>query len=278
MAVYSQPNAPLTALLLTQTHPYVISAIPHTPFVVNDKLEKLYDDFVDMALHLEEMFYPHLLTTFFGRRWLLAHGMELAITKCLHSSEYLSVLGAAIGKAIEKGMQDGLAAGITHGIEGKTLADVAAYNPSTKADYFFALQHHQNIIFSLLAELRSNKDSSVDIIINILRLEDNLAERLGLTESHPCVDQLMVPIHHPPDRVVVGATSLGTSDSVPAPITTALSVTSISASTIPPISTDDYEIAYTKGGEDVVADVEAVPDEGVDPFPDVSGTELDVPE
>nr|GEY67811.1 hypothetical protein [Tanacetum cinerariifolium] len=43
--------------------------------------------------------------------------------------------------------------------------------------------------------------------MNILRLEDNLAERLGLTESQPCVDHLMVPIHHSPDRVVVGATS-----------------------------------------------------------------------
>nr|GEV62200.1 hypothetical protein [Tanacetum cinerariifolium] len=35
--------------------------------VVNDKLEKLYADFVDMSLHLEEKFYPHLLTTIFGR-------------------------------------------------------------------------------------------------------------------------------------------------------------------------------------------------------------------
>nr|GEY50919.1 hypothetical protein [Tanacetum cinerariifolium] len=43
--------------------------------VVNDKLEKLYADFVDMALHLEEKFYPHLLTTIFGRRWLLTHGL-----------------------------------------------------------------------------------------------------------------------------------------------------------------------------------------------------------
>nr|GEX53232.1 uncharacterized mitochondrial protein AtMg00810-like [Tanacetum cinerariifolium] len=180
--------------------------------VVNDKLEKLYVDFVDMALHLEEKFYPHLLTTISSHRWLLTHGMELSITRCLHSSEYLSALGAAIGKAIKKEMQDGLAAGITH--------------------------------------------------------EDNLVERLGLTESQPCVDQLMVHIHHSPDRVVV----------VPAPITTALSVTSISSSVISPISIDNYEIAHTGGGEDVVADVEAVADEGADPFPDVSGAKLDVSE
>nr|GEU48528.1 hypothetical protein [Tanacetum cinerariifolium] len=124
---------------------------------------------------------------------------------------------AAIRKAIEKGMQDGLAAEMTHGVEGRVLADVAAYNPSAEADYFIALQRLQNINFSLLAELRSNKDASIDTIMNILRIEDNLAERL-----------------------------------------------------------DDYEIAHTEGGEDDVADVEAVADEGADLFPDVSGVELDV--
>ncbi|GKD63060.1 hypothetical protein Tco_1305168, partial [Tanacetum coccineum] len=45
---------------------------------VNDKLEKLDVDVVAMVLHLEEKFYPHLLNTIAGRRWLLTHGMELA--------------------------------------------------------------------------------------------------------------------------------------------------------------------------------------------------------
>nr|GEV72107.1 transposase (putative), gypsy type [Tanacetum cinerariifolium] len=108
--------------------------------VVNDKFDKLYTNFVEMTLHLEEKFYPHLLTTISGRRWLLTQGMELAIIKCLNLPEYLSTLGAAIDKAIEKGMQDGLSAGITHGKEGRVLTDVAAYNPSAEADYISALQ------------------------------------------------------------------------------------------------------------------------------------------
>ncbi|GKG36987.1 hypothetical protein Tco_0447160, partial [Tanacetum coccineum] len=111
-----------------------------------------------MALHLEEKFYPHLLTVIADRRWLLTHGMELATVKCLRSPEYLSVLGEAISKAIEKGMQDGLAAGITHGQEGRVLTNVAAYNPSAEADYISALQQLQSVNFSLLAELKSNKD------------------------------------------------------------------------------------------------------------------------
>ncbi|GJQ94072.1 gypsy type transposase [Tanacetum coccineum] len=133
--------------------------------IVNDKFDKLYADFVEMALHLEEKFYPYLLTTIFGRRWLLTHGMELAISKCLNSPGYLSALGAAIGKGIEKGMQDELSIRITHGMEGRVLTDVAAYNPSAEADYISALQRLQSVNFSLLVELRFNfniMDATID--------------------------------------------------------------------------------------------------------------------
>nr|GFC85694.1 hypothetical protein [Tanacetum cinerariifolium] len=134
---------------------------------VNEKFDKLCADFVDMALHLEEKFYPHLLTTISGCRWLLTHGVELAIVKCLNSTEHPSALGAAISKAVEKGMQEGISAGITHGAEGRKLVDVAAYNPSAEADYLSALQHLQHVNFSLIVELKSNKDASVDTITNL---------------------------------------------------------------------------------------------------------------
>nr|GEX84731.1 nonaspanin [Tanacetum cinerariifolium] len=176
--------------------------------IVEDKFDKLYTDFVEMALHLEEQFYPHLLTTISGRMWLLTYGIELAITKCLNSLEYLSALGSTIGKAIEKGMQDGLAAGITNGKEGRVLTDVVAHNPSTKADYISALQQLQNVNFPLFADLKSNKDASVEAIMEILRLEDPVAKKLGLNDLQPNVDQLMVPIHSSSDKVFIGATAL----------------------------------------------------------------------
>ncbi|GJR05685.1 hypothetical protein Tco_0528669 [Tanacetum coccineum] len=282
--------------------------------IINESLDKLYVDFVEMALHLEEKFYPHLLTTISGHRWFLTHGMELAVTKCLNST-YLSALGAAISKAIKKGMQDGLSARITHGTKGRALTDVAMYNPSAEADYMSALQRLQSVNFSLIAELRSNKDASIKTIMNLLCLEDTLAERLGLTKSQPLVDQLMVPIHHSPDQRVVGAFALlllldiyssrvrkikenianhrsslydvfvplfeplsvtaltgteGTSDVMPATAdtTTALSVTFASASSIPPIFTDDYEVVHADGQEGASA--------GDDPFPNVDDAELNI--
>ncbi|GJW10873.1 hypothetical protein Tco_1576700 [Tanacetum coccineum] len=232
--------------------------------VMHRKFNKLDADFIEMCLHLKERFYPHLLTTIVGRRWLLTYGMKLAVFKCLNSLEYLSALGAAISKAIEKGMQDGLAAGITHGQEGRVLTDVVAFNPSAEDDFTSALQEVQNVNFSLLVELQSNKDASVET--------------------------LMVLVHHSPDQTVIGARALslsldvsygrvqmireniannrsalrdifvlfseplsaaalegtGGTSSVAPDITTALSTTLASASTIPPISMDDYEIAHAE--------------------------------
>nr|GEY37777.1 hypothetical protein [Tanacetum cinerariifolium] len=215
--------------------------------VVNDKFDKLYNDFVEMALHLEEKFYPHLLTTVFGRRWLLTHGMELAIVKCLNSPEYLSALGAVIGPAIKKGMQDGLSTGTVHGKEGRL----------------------RNVNFSLLAELKSYKDASVETVMDILRLEGPLAEKLGLNELQPNVDQLMVPIHFSPDKVILVAE--GTSDIAPTTANTnmALSITFDFTSSIAPISVDDYEVV---GSED-----QAIVDENTTSFPNVDDAELNIP-
>nr|GEY42240.1 putative transposase (putative), gypsy type [Tanacetum cinerariifolium] len=176
--------------------------------VVNDKFDKLYDDFVEVTLHLEERFYLHLLTTIVGRKWLLTHGMELAISKCLNSPEYLSALGTTVSKAIEKGMQDGLVARIIHSREGRVLTDVAAHNPAAKADYVSALQQLQSVNFSLLAELKANKDASIEVVMNILCLEEHLAASLGLNELQPHVDPLMVPIYHSLDKTIVGASAL----------------------------------------------------------------------
>nr|GEZ74327.1 reverse transcriptase domain-containing protein [Tanacetum cinerariifolium] len=111
--------------------------------------DKLDTDLVEIALHMEERFNPHLLTTISRRRWLLTHGLELAIAKCLNYTKYLFTLEAAIGKAVVKGMQDGLSTGITHGAEGKVLTDVVAYNPSAEADYLSAFQCLQSVNFSL---------------------------------------------------------------------------------------------------------------------------------
>nr|GEW00050.1 scarecrow-like protein 8 [Tanacetum cinerariifolium] len=281
--------------------------------VVNERstiLEKEWDalDVKVADLEASVVIKEHEMTDLNAQITFVKSHNDIFVDQCLHSPEYFSALGAAIGKAIENGMQDALSAGITHGAKGRVLTDVAVYNPSAEADYISALQHLQNLNFPLLAELRSNKDASVDTVMNILRLKKTLAERLCLTESQPHVDQLMVPVvigasavslaldvsssrvrkikenianHRPALRDVfvplvepLSATALtgtkGTSNviSATANTTMALSTTLASASIVAPISVDDYEVVGT--------DDQTGADGNANPFPNVDDPELNI--
>ncbi|GJS03161.1 hypothetical protein Tco_0319669 [Tanacetum coccineum] len=87
---------------------------------------------------------------------------------------------------------------------------------------------------------------------------------------------VFVPLSEPLSAMVLEGTE-GTSGAAP-DTTTALSVTFGFASTIPPISTDDYEVAHADGQESGGADGQVVVDENVNPFPNIDDAELDVPE
>ncbi|GJV53001.1 hypothetical protein Tco_1448742 [Tanacetum coccineum] len=101
---------------------------------------------------------------------------------------------------LRDGDEDGLAAGIEHGAHGRSLVDLVAYNPSAEEDYNAALQELRSLDFSLLAELKSHKDASVETIMNLLRLESPLVDAPGMSDLQPDVDQLMVPIHRSEDQ------------------------------------------------------------------------------
>ncbi|GKD45536.1 hypothetical protein Tco_1270181, partial [Tanacetum coccineum] len=131
--------------------------------IFNDKVANLDADLLDIALHLEEKFYPHLLTTISGQ------------------SHY---------RALKKGMKDGLLANIVHEKEGRSLADVVAYNHAEEADYNSALQRLRKVDFPLLSELSP------------------LVDAPEMSDLQPNADQLMFHVHRFEDQVVLGETSL----------------------------------------------------------------------
>ncbi|GJT16857.1 hypothetical protein Tco_0875563 [Tanacetum coccineum] len=172
------------------------------------RLAEIDADFTRCCMHFQENFHPHLLNAIAGRRWLLTHGMKLLMAKCLNSTEYMEALGNAFGRAIEKGMQEGLAAGIEHGQAGRCLSDLEAYNPSAEADFNSAVRDLRGLDFSLLRDLSAKKDASTLDVMDLLRLDDAVAEVLGMTDLQPDVGQLMVPVHHKQDKVVIGSQAL----------------------------------------------------------------------
>ncbi|GKD90492.1 hypothetical protein Tco_1365999, partial [Tanacetum coccineum] len=54
--------------------------------VLSDRVVELDSELMGMAIHLDEEFYPRFLTTIAIRRWVIGHGLRLAVMKCLQST------------------------------------------------------------------------------------------------------------------------------------------------------------------------------------------------
>nr|GEU78454.1 nonaspanin [Tanacetum cinerariifolium] len=134
----------------------------------------------------------------------------------------------AISHAIETGMQDGLSAAIVHGKERRSLADVAAYNLDAKTDYNSALQRFREVDFPFLSELSSHKNSSVEDIMNLLRLED---------------------------QVVMGENSLSFALSVTHSGVKMIRENVMAKRSVPPVTIEDYEIVGMDGPENAQGNV-----------------------
>ena len=161
----------------------------------------------DISGRLEGEFYPTYLTLLAGRRWLLSHGFELCLLKCLKSPGYESVLGNALGRAMEHGMQQGLEAGHEHGVAGTPLAAVAAYDPaSAEANYMNAIRALEEVKFPLVDLLKSKKDVGMDQVLDCFLLEGSLAVDPDTAALQPCLEQLTLPMNI--GNAVVGETSL----------------------------------------------------------------------
>ncbi|GJZ74642.1 hypothetical protein Tco_0639107 [Tanacetum coccineum] len=174
-----------------------------------NRVAELEAHVMDVSGRLEGEFYPAYLTALAGRRWLLTHGMELAMVKCLKSPEYQGILGHALGRAVDYGMQEGLAAGHEHGIAGTPLSAVVAYNPETaENNYLDAVRALEEADFPLVHLLKSKKDSGMDEVLDCFLLDGPLASLPEAAHLQPCLEQLSVPIYHADVNAVAGETSL----------------------------------------------------------------------
>ncbi|GKD85587.1 hypothetical protein Tco_1356741 [Tanacetum coccineum] len=57
----------------------------------SDRVIGLDSEIMSLALHLDEEFYPRFLTTIAGRRWIIGHGLRLAIMSAKVSKQQLNL-------------------------------------------------------------------------------------------------------------------------------------------------------------------------------------------
>ncbi|GJS41856.1 hypothetical protein Tco_0566899 [Tanacetum coccineum] len=177
--------------------------------VLYNRVAELEAHMMDVSGRLEGEFYPAYLTALARRRWLLMHGVQLAIMKCLKSPEYQGILGPALGRVMDFGMQEGLAAGHEHGVTRTLLSAVTTYNPETdEAHYLDVVRALEEADFPLVHLLKSKKDSGMDEVFDCFLLDEPLADLPKAAHLQPCIEQLSVPIYHADVKAVVRETSL----------------------------------------------------------------------
>ncbi|GJY51010.1 hypothetical protein Tco_0441857 [Tanacetum coccineum] len=79
-----------------------------------------------LSIYFDEKLYPHMLTAIAGCRWLIGHGLRLAVLKCAESPEVRQAFDDIMSVRLAKGMSEGLQYGIKHGKAGRDLGDVEA--------------------------------------------------------------------------------------------------------------------------------------------------------
>nr|GEW97928.1 transposase (putative), gypsy type [Tanacetum cinerariifolium] len=92
-----------------------------------------------LSIDYKEELYPHMLTAIAGRRWVVGHGLRLAMMKCVESLEMRQAFTDVVFAGVAKGMSEGLKHGVEHGQAHLTVESIEAYDPEAEAKFVAAL-------------------------------------------------------------------------------------------------------------------------------------------
>ncbi|GKC94872.1 hypothetical protein Tco_1160314 [Tanacetum coccineum] len=126
-----------------------------------------------LSVDLDEELYPHMLTAIAGRRWVIGHGLRLAVMKCLESSEIRQAFADVVSAGLAKGMSEGLKYGIEHGKADRDLADIKAYDPEANSKLVKALQDLKDLKYPMVDQLERLKDALMELIMASLHLNSD---------------------------------------------------------------------------------------------------------
>nr|GEZ05916.1 hypothetical protein [Tanacetum cinerariifolium] len=126
-----------------------------------------------LSIDFDEELYPLMLTAIAGRRWVVGHGLRLAMMKCAESLEMRQAFADVVSTRVAKGMSEGLKHGVEHGRTQLTVESIEAYDPEAEAKFVAALQSLKDLKYPLLDQLEGLKDAPMDVIMAALYLESD---------------------------------------------------------------------------------------------------------
>ncbi|GKC37263.1 hypothetical protein Tco_1049647 [Tanacetum coccineum] len=184
-----------------------------------------------LSIDFDEELYPHMLTTIAGRRWVIGHGLRLAVLKCAESMELRQAFSNVVSVEIAKGFCDGLKYGVELGEVKLDLANIEAYDPEAEGKFTATMQALKDLKYLLIDELEKLKDAPMDIIMASLYLESDTGEDAPQWIRDICLSssQLKIPSRAEKKRKCrivcrthgVGSAHHARSDGIPVSVPTA---------------------------------------------------------
>nr|GEY02295.1 transposase (putative), gypsy type [Tanacetum cinerariifolium] len=150
-----------------------------------------------LSIYFDEELYPRMLTAIAGHRWVIGHGLCLAVMKCGESTELRQVFADVVSAGIAKGMSEGLEYGVEHGKANLDLEAIEAYDPEAKTKYVAALHALRDLKYPMVDQVELLKDAPIDVVMASLHLESDYGEDAPqwIRELHPSSSQLKIPIY-----------------------------------------------------------------------------------
>ncbi|GJY27049.1 hypothetical protein Tco_0401775 [Tanacetum coccineum] len=150
-----------------------------------------------LSVDFDKELYPHMLTAIAGRRWVIGHGLRLAVMKCAESTKLRQAFANVVSARIAKGMSEGLKYSVEHGKAGLELTAVEAYDPEADNKYVAALHNLKDLNYPLIDELEQLKDAPLDVIMVSLYLDSDIDEDApqSICDLRPSSSQLKIPVY-----------------------------------------------------------------------------------
>nr|GEV00684.1 hypothetical protein [Tanacetum cinerariifolium] len=123
-----------------------------------------------LSIDFDKELYPHMLTAIACRRWVIGHGLRLAVMKCGKSTELRQMFADVVSAGIAKGMSERLKYGVEHGKANLSLEAIEAYDPEAETKYISALHALKDLKYPMVDQLESLKDAPIDVIMASLHL------------------------------------------------------------------------------------------------------------
>nr|GEY73003.1 hypothetical protein [Tanacetum cinerariifolium] len=150
-----------------------------------------------LSIDFDEELYSHMLTTIACHRWVIRHGLRLAVMKCGESTELRQAFADVVLAGIAKGMSEGLKHRVEHGKANLSLKAIEAYDSQAEAKYIATLHALKDLKYPIVDQLESLKDALMDVIMASLHLESDTGDDASrwIRELRPSSSQLTIPVY-----------------------------------------------------------------------------------